>query len=249
MIGARFVLPALLASALAAPAFAQPSVAGDWDITIDSPQGSRTVAMSLKQDGEKLNGMFKSQMGELPLSGTLTGSDLKLSFTINMGGTPLDVVMTGKMEGDAFGGKADFGGMAEGTFSAKRAAATAAAADPAPAATVTPASAPAGSPAIAGNVAGTWDVVLKTGAGDFPVTATLTDDGGKVAGTLQTQMGDANVNGTHEGNALKLSFIAKTPQGDIPISLTADVDGDALVNGKAEFGGMGQGEWSAKRKQ
>ena len=247
MIRARFVLPALLVFALSAPAFAQTSVAGDWDITIDSPQGSRTVAMSLKQDGEKLDGLFKSQMGELPLAGTLTGSDLKLTFTLNMGGTPLDVVMTGKVEGEGFGGKADFGGMAEGTFSAKRAAA-------ATATTVAaaPAAAPASSPAaaaVAGTVSGTWDVVLKTGAGDFPVTAMLTEDGGKVAGTLQTQMGDANVTGTHEGNALKLSFVAKTPQGDIPISLSADIDGDALVNGKAEFGGMGQGEWSAKRKQ
>ena len=42
---------------------------------------------------------------------------------------------------------------------------------------------------------------------------------------------------------------AKTPQGDLNVSLTGDVDGDSIVNGKAEVTGMGQMAWSAKRKQ
>jgi hypothetical protein len=92
-------------------------------------------------------------------------------------------------------------------------------------------------------------VVLKTGGGDFPATATITEDGGKVTGTFQTQMGDLPITGTVEGKALKLSMVAKTPQGDIPVALTGDLDGDSVVNGKADFGGMGQGEWTAKRKQ
>ena len=37
-----------------------------------------------------------------------------------------------------------------------------------------------------------------------------------------------------------------TPNGDIPIKMTGDVSGDAIA-GKADFGGMGEGEWSAKR--
>jgi hypothetical protein len=57
------------------------------------------------------------------------------------------------------------------------------------------------------------------------------------------------VTGTFDGNAIKLEFTAKTPQGDIPISMSGELNGDAIVNGKAEFGGMGQGEWTAKRKQ
>jgi hypothetical protein len=45
-------------------------------------------------------------------------------------------------------------------------------------------------------------------------------------------------------------MIAKTPQGDIPVSLTGEVDGDSIVNGRADFGGgMGLGEWTAKRRQ
>src|SRR4029450_6365721 len=50
----------------AAPAVAQTSVAGDWDVTIVSPQGPNTVRVTFKQEGEKISGIFKSQMGELP---------------------------------------------------------------------------------------------------------------------------------------------------------------------------------------
>ena len=100
-----------------------------------------------------------------------------------------------------------------------------------------------------GGASGTWEVILKTGGGDFPVSATLTDAAGKISGTLTSQMGEVPVTGTIEGKALKLSLTANTPQGDIPIVLTGDLAGDEIVNGKADFGGMGQGEWTAKRKQ
>ena len=77
------LLPALLffigLCGLAAPAPAQTTIAGDWDLTITSPQGTRTAPISLKQDGEKITGAFKSQAGELPVDGTLTGNAFKLA--------------------------------------------------------------------------------------------------------------------------------------------------------------------------
>ena len=80
------------------------------------------------------------------------------------------------------------------------------------------------------------------------MTASLTDDAGKISGTMTSHLGEAAVAGTIEGTTLKLSMVAKTPQGDITVSLTGDIDGDSIVNGKAEFGGMGQAEWTARRK-
>src|SRR5207237_10620477 len=98
----------LLALLLLVPgrAYAQPSVAGDWDVTINSPQGANTVTVSFKQDGEKVSGLFKSQMGELPFEGgTVTGNDLKFAFTINAQGQAILIAMTGKVEGDTMTGK------------------------------------------------------------------------------------------------------------------------------------------------
>ena len=40
---------------------------------------------------------------------------------------------------------------------------------------------------------------------------------------------------------------AQTPQGPMTVVMTGDLDGDAIVNGKADVSGMGQMEWTAKR--
>jgi len=90
----------LLVALLASPAVAQVSVTGDWDLTIESPQGTSTVKMTLTQEGEKVSGLFKSQMGELPFTGTLTGVDLKCAFALPVQGQSLEIIMTGKVEGE-----------------------------------------------------------------------------------------------------------------------------------------------------
>jgi hypothetical protein len=229
-----------------------PSVAGDWDVTVQSPQGTNTVLVTLKQDGEKLEGLFKSPLGELPFSGTLVGSDMKFTFSFPVDGQPLLITMTGKVVGDAISGKADFGGFAEGDWSAKRAQAAAATpASPSPATTTTePAtssSTTTSSATTPGGFGGKWDVTLKTPAGDFPASATLTDQGGKLSGTFGSQMGEVPVNGTVEGKAVKITMVAQTPQGSMTVVMTGDLDGDSIVNGKADVEGMGQMEWTAKR--
>src|SRR5258707_2016261 len=156
----------LLAMLLFVPglAFAQTNVAGDWDVTIQSPQGTNTVLVTFKQDGEKVSGIFKSPQGELPFEGgTIAGSELKFAFTVDVQGNSLIIALTGKVEGTTMTGKADFGGFAEGDWTAKRSAAATTAAPAAPAITTAPA-APA-TPAAAssaGGAGGKWDVTLIT---------------------------------------------------------------------------------------
>jgi hypothetical protein len=229
---------------IASPVFAQTDITGDWDVTVNSPQGSNTTPVTFKQEAGKVSGMFKSPQGTLPFEGgTMTGNDLKFTFTINVQGMELPITLTGKVEGETMTGKADFGGFAEGDWSAKRtgaASATAAAAPAAPAA-----AAPA---AVAGvGFGGKWDVMMKTPAGDMPANATLSDDNGKLTGTFGSQLGEVPVSGTAEGKMLKLTLVAQTPQGELTVTMTGDLDGDNIVNGKAEVSGLGQMEWSAKR--
>jgi hypothetical protein len=247
MARARLILLAML---LFVPglAFAQTNVAGDWDVTIQSPQGTNTVLVTFKQDGDKVSGIFKSPQGELPFEGgTVAGNELKFAFTVNVQGNSLIIALTGKVDGATMTGKADFGGFAEGDWSAKRAeaaATTTAPAPPVPPATTTAPPAAAGSTAGAG---GKWDVTLITPGGEFPATATLTDTAGKLTGTFGSQMGEAAVTGTIEGKAIKLTMVAQTPQGDMTVVLTGEVEGDAIVNGQADVSGIGMMPWSAKR--
>jgi hypothetical protein len=94
---------------------------------------------------------------------------------------------------------------------------------------------------------GKWDVMMKTPAGDMPANATLSDDNGKLSGTFGSQLGEVPISGTAEGKMLKLTLVAQTPQGEMTVIMTGDLDGDNIVNGKAEVSGLGQFEFSAKR--
>jgi hypothetical protein len=229
----------------ASPVFAQTNISGDWDVTVTSPQGTNTTPVSFKQEGAKVSGIFKGPQGSLPFDGgSVTGDDLKFTFTVQVQGMELPITLTGKIAGDTIAGKADFGGFAEGDWSAKRSAATAAAAAPA-----APAAAPAATASVASGTGfgGKWDVMLKTPAGDMPANATLSETDGKLTGTFSSQVGEVPVSGSAEGKLLKLTFIAQTPNGDMTVNMTGDLDGDNIVNGKAEVSGLGSMEWSAKR--
>lgn len=228
----------------AAPLFAQVNVAGDWEVTINSPQGATTATASLKQDGEKVSGVLKNQMGELPFEGgTLTGDELKFVFTVNFQGTPIPITLTGKVKDAAIDGKADFGGMAEGEWTAKRMEATAVANGAA--ATAAPVAA-----ASTTGAAGKWDVTFKTPQGDFPAVATLTSDGSKLEGTVGSALGEAPVSGTLDGMAVTLTLVVNNPQGGgtMNVSMTGQLQGDTMT-GMADVSGMGQMEWSAKRSR
>jgi hypothetical protein len=240
----------LLVALMASPAFAQVNVTGDWNVTIESPQGTNTVKMTLTQDGEKVTGLFKSEMGELPFNGTLTGVDLKVAFALPVQGQSLEVTMTGKVDGEAIGGKVQFGGFGEGDWSAKRApAATAAAPAAAPPATTASTTTAAAAAPVAGGVSGEWDLTFKTPNGDIAATAKVTEDAGKLNGTLVSQLGETQFTGTLEGKSVKVSLNFETPQGTLPVIMTGDIEGDAIPNGKAEITGMGTMEWSAKKKR
>jgi hypothetical protein len=250
MIRSRLTFVALL-FLIAGPGFAQtsaPNVTGDWDVTVNSPQGANTTLVTFKQDGEKVSGIFKSERGQLPFEGgTLTGNDLTFTFTITTQGMQLPITLTGKVDGATMAGKADFGGFAEGDWTAKRSEAkTATAESPATTSTTTPTTSPTTTPSAIG-AGGKWDVTVKTPGGELPASAMLTEDAGKITGTFGSPMGEVPVTGTIDGKALTLTVQAQTPQGAMTVIMTGDIDGDTIVNGKAEIAGMGQMEWSAKR--
>jgi hypothetical protein len=105
-------------SALAADA----KVAGEWDFSVETQAGTGTPHMSLKQDGSTVTGNYKGQLGEAPVTGTIKGNDLVLSFKISAQGQELVVTYTGVVEGDkSVKGKVALGDLGEGTFTGKKA--------------------------------------------------------------------------------------------------------------------------------
>lgn len=234
------ILGAALVFGLASsPAFGQGSMAGAWEITFQGPLGANTVGLTLKQDGDKVSGVLESPMGAVPITGTVTGSDVAMVAAMKVQGMSLQLGLKGKLEGADLNGTVAFGDFGEFPFTGKRPGGAAQATAAAPAAVV---------PAAAGSDAsGKWNITLKLGAvGDFLLTADLKQDGQNVTGTLGSQAGDVQVKGTMTGASLKLEFTAETPQGALPITITGDLEAAGFA-GKASLAGMGEADWVGVR--
>lgn len=110
----------ILLLAFAALAFAA-DLTGTWAFAVESEMGSGTPTFTFKQDGDKLTGTYRGQLGEAPISGKIQGDKFDFSFDIAPSGEKLTVKYAGTMEGgNQMKGTVDFGGQAKGSFTAKK---------------------------------------------------------------------------------------------------------------------------------
>jgi hypothetical protein len=228
---------------LSASATAQsPGVTGDWDVTINSPQGARTGQLSLKQDGEKLTGKIKSQRGETPLEGEVKGKEIKFKYTVKFQDQDLVISMSGSFDGDAMKGDADFGGFAQGDWNAKRASAAAASGAAPPAASQP--SGDKGSDKL--DVTGAWSVTVETEAGSGNPSFTFKQEGEKLTGRYKGLLGEADLTGTVKGDKIEFSFKA-SGQVEGVVNYTGTTDGKTM-KGKVNLAGLGEGTFTGKKQ-
>jgi len=223
---------------LAVSAMAQSAgVTGDWDVTINSPQGARTAKVSFKQEGEKLTGVFKSQRGDISLEGTIKGKEIKFKYTVKFQDQDLAITLSGAVDGDSMKGDADFGGFAQGDWSGKRASAAASS------------SAPAAAPASSGNkvdVTGSWNVTVETEAGSGNPSFTFKQEGEKLTGKYKGAFGEADLTGTVKGDKIEFSFKV-SGQLEGTITYTGTTDGKTM-KGKLSLAGLGEGTFTGKKQ-
>ena len=227
--------------ALAGPAAAQ-GIDGAWEVSLETPQGVTTIDATIKQQGEAVTGTVVSPLGSVEFKGTFVDDTLMIAYSVPVQGQTIDITMKGKRTGDTMAGMVNFGGLGEAPWTAKRKAEGAAA--PAAAAAAAP---PAPEAGVGGPASGKWDIVLVMGpAGEFPMTGEFTQAGEKVTGTISSQMGAIPVTGSMVGDALKLDFVAPTPNGDLAITMTGTLGADGFV-GKTSVPGLGDADWTGKR--
>ncbi|NOT64207.1 MAG: hypothetical protein HOP19_28665 [Acidobacteria bacterium] len=115
------------ATAASAPAAAAPAAAaasandltGTWDGEVETSAGSGTPTLVLKQEGEKITGTYKGQLGEYPLTGTLKGDVFEFSFKVS-GQVEGTVIYKGTVSGKTMKGTVDLAGVATGTLKATK---------------------------------------------------------------------------------------------------------------------------------
>jgi hypothetical protein len=115
-----FAATAALVPFLAVAADA-PDVTGTWTMTVETSMGSGNPTFTLTQKGEAITGHYKGQFGEAPVTGTIKGNQVALTFTVSVQGVEMKTDYVGTVEGDAMAGKVVFGSFGEGTFKGTRA--------------------------------------------------------------------------------------------------------------------------------
>ena len=96
------------------------NVTGAWDMAVEAPQGTMSISVTFKQEGEKLTGTQTSEMGETALEGSIKGPDIAFAVVINVQGQDLTITYTGKIDGDTMSGTIEFGSFGSSTWTAQK---------------------------------------------------------------------------------------------------------------------------------
>ena len=117
----RILLAACAVAALiAAPsaASAQSQIEGSWAFTLNSPEGVFDIPLTIALEGDQL--VARLPTGEEFFTGTETASGVEFFWALVYQDMDLPTTLTGTFSDGMWSGQADFGGMATGTWEAKR---------------------------------------------------------------------------------------------------------------------------------
>ena len=95
-------------------------VSGNWDLKVESAQGTATPSIVLKQQDEKLTGTYKGRMGESSLKGTIKEGKIRFSVTLKFRDQEFVVIYNGTVQGGSMSGTVQFGDSSSGKWTAAR---------------------------------------------------------------------------------------------------------------------------------
>src|SRR5262249_33677825 len=141
--------------------------------------------------------------------------------------------------GDAMKGDADFGGLAQGDWNAKRASAAAASSGAPTAAMPT-------SSCDKVDVSGAGSVTVETESGSGNPSFTFKQGGEKLIGRYKGLLGEFDLTGTVKGDKIEFSFKA-TGQVEGVVNYAGTTDGKTM-KGKVALAGLGEGTFTGKKQ-
>jgi hypothetical protein len=111
-----FVLVFYISSAAAGP-----NITGKWIMDVQSQMGSGTPVFELVQEGETVTGIYKGQLGESPVTGTVKEDSVELNINVDAMGQEMTIQYIGTLEEDgSMKGTVKFGNYGDGTFKGKK---------------------------------------------------------------------------------------------------------------------------------
>lgn len=94
--------------ALATPTRAQETVniTGEWEITVETPQGTQTRTIMFEQHGDSLSGTMETRMGTTPIhDGSVNGNEISFTMVFTRGDRSMEMMYTATVDGDEMSGK------------------------------------------------------------------------------------------------------------------------------------------------
>ena len=104
------------------------------------------------------------------------------------------------------------------------------------------------SPAFATDISGTWDFTVNTDAGSGNPVFTFQQQGESLTGTYKGLLGEAKVTGTVKGDKIQFSFQGEYGSDKLKVEYSGVVQSDAAMKGTLRAAGLGEGEWTAKKR-
>lgn len=98
------------------------------------------------------------------------------------------------------------------------------------------------------NVTGKWLFNVETAAGSGTPTITFTQDGEKLTGKYNGQLGEADLTGTVKGQDIAFSFNVDAQGTMLNFKYTGTIENKDALKGKVEIVGLGEGTFTAKRQ-
>ena len=78
-------------------------------------------------------------------------------------------------------------------------------------------------------IAGTWNLLVSSPQGDLPITMTLKNDNGKLNGTIESQIGQGQIeNGTINGNKVTLPVAISFQGNPLELTLNGTIEGNSM---------------------
>ncbi len=205
-------------------------ITGAWDSVAVTPNGDLPGTLELRQEGDKLVGEIKSDMGAVTLQAA-SFKDEKLQFDLEIGGDMYRVQATLK-EGKLVGGWSPVSGGEGGAWNATRKAA-------APTAVAAPASA-------VPEIVGSWDAVASTPEGEMRFVVDIKQAGDGLSGSIVTPDGSIELQKPVFANGA-LTFQIDYMGGTYRIE--AALAGDTLTGKWSALSGPESGKLTAGRKK
>ena len=98
------------------------------------------------------------------------------------------------------------------------------------------------------DLSGMWTLTVQSDQGDQPLPITIVQDGESLTASGEVpELGPIEMKGTLDGSDVLFEWNLYIEGMELSIVFSGTIAEDGTISGTADFGGFGEGGWSAKR--